>query len=361
MLAPVASMLCAESHQINSIILSMMKMDFVTFVRRFKFFFSLCGIGEFNIQAKVSRTWKARLTDNLLALLYLLVVIVMYCLAFYGRMVSPVPLTSVNSLLAFIHVCCEFLLHLMIAGQTLFYREKMKRLVRSYEYIQQYMLTRMNYSVGFGNLGKRFILMIAVLFIPCLGMLIWRLIGMLTNGLSCSLIIVIFYVLSAVAQFHIIVHIELLKFFLHTTSQWVGTRATKVSVKGFQPPSNMLRKQYSAMLHLKWIHFKLYELSTNINHIFGWSLAVMFLRNAVEIAYGSYWFYLVYSFMDDRKYDYTGLIRKKIRFYSICVKVLLRRKMTLYNSLYSSSRTQHCSLFSVYSALKSHHIVRNVK
>lgn len=325
-------------------------MDFVTLVHRFKFFFGLCGVGEFNVQAKASLTWKARLADNLLAISYLLVVIAMYGLVLYGRMVSPVPFTSVNVILALIHVCCEFVLHLTITGQALFYREKMKRLVRTYDKIQRYMLKRMNYSVDFENLGKRFIPMIAVLFIPCLGMLIFRLTTILTIGLSLSTITVVFYFLSGMVQLHIIVHIELLKFLLNSTLQWLGTRATEVSANGFHQPDDMLRKQYSAVLHLKWIHFKLYELSTKINRIFGWSLTVLILRNAVEIAYGAYWFYLVQSFMFDPgfKFPYTGLIRKKI-YVSILFAI----------NFFSAGKC-HC-ITAYFSAFKSHHIVKNIE
>lgn len=284
-------------------------MDFVTLIHRFRILFSLCGLGEFSPRSKVSPTWRTRLSYILPAIVYLFVVIVLYCFAMYFRTFYPDSTATVNNACAYLHVSCEFLLHLTITVQALFHNDHSNQVFRSYESIQKYMLKRLNYRVDFKIFEKRLVCVFFVLSVPCMALLGWRLLVTLREPTAeFNLLSITLYFLSSVVQLYIVVHVELLKFFVDTTSQWLQARASEVSANNFHLPHDVLRieNQQSVVLHLKWIHFKLWEISINFNRIFGMSLSALILRNAVEIAFGVYGFFLY----ERMKYSYKTLIRK---------------------------------------------------
>lgn len=284
-------------------------MDFIALIQRFKILFSLCGLGEFVPRSKVSPTWRTRLIDIFPAIVYMSVVIVLYRFAIHFRILYPDTTATVNNACAYLHVSCEFLLHLTITVQALFHRGHFDQMFRSYDSIQKYMSKRLNHRVDFKIFEKRIFRVILVLSVPCMTLLSWRLIVTLRKPtVQFNLISIALYFLSSVVQLYIVVHVELLKFFVNTTSQWLQAQASEVSASNFRLPNDVLRveNQHSAVLHLKWIHFKLWEISINVNRIFGMSLSAIILRNAVEIAFGVYGFFLY----ERMKYSYMTLIRK---------------------------------------------------
>lgn len=281
-------------------------MNFVTFIQRYNILFNLCGIGEFCTHARVSLTLQAKFAENILAIFYLLIIIVLYSFAIYFRISATLSFRTLNNIFAYMLTSSELILHLTISGQAIVFRRQFNELARSYGSIHMYMTKRVKCGVYLEDFGRRLNRVIFVLIFPCLMTLIWRAtMPLISFRMPFNIIVLTFYFLSMVVELHIIAHVELLNFFLNTATHWLCTRTTKFSAMDLYQPTKQSMNGYSEIQHVKWIHFKLWELTTDINRIFGWSLGAMILRNGIEIAYGAY---LVYLFGSAQ--NYVGLIRK---------------------------------------------------
>lgn len=290
-------------------------MDFETLLRRYKIVFSLFGLGEFDPKARALPSWKTRLAAIFPVFSYSILVIVLCCVAIYFRSVNPLHNSTFNNFFAYSHFSFELMLQFCIIVQTIFFREKLKRVVRLYDSIQKYMWKRANHDVHFNSFENRVHRILLIVFFPGLIVLIWRAVTSIRNFHKPFYIVLLpMYLLTVLVQLHIIVHVELLKFFQNTTTQWLRELTSEFTAKNLHQPKQLFEAQpkntHSIELQqLKWIHFKLYETSENVNRIFGWSLAAMISRNAVEIACGVYWFFIYNS---RKTTSYMALMRKTI-------------------------------------------------
>lgn len=295
--------------------LSVLQMDFDILLRRYKLLFSLYGLGEFDTRARVSPTWESRFMAIFPAVSYLILVIVLCCFAIYFRSVYSAASSTLNNFFAYSHFSFEILLQLCIIVQTIFSREKLKRVVLLYDSIQKYMWKRLNHGIHFKNFENSVNRILLIVLLPGLIVFIWRTVVSIRNFQKPFYIILLpIYLLSVLVQLHIIVHVELLKFLQNTTTQWLHGLTLEFSAKNLHQPMGLLEMQSRnshlfELQHLKWIHFKLWENSVNFNQIFGWSLAAMISRNAAEIAYGVCW---VFFYKSVKTTTYMILIRKAV-------------------------------------------------
>lgn len=277
-------------------------MDFGTFTHRFKIFFSFFGFVRFSAHAKVSSTCTTIFAGNLPAICYLLILIVLYLCSVYIQYGFANFHQTVKTIIVYTNISSEALLQTSIIAQALVFPKKLKKLYSTYEFIQRYMKTRMGRCIEFNEIQKRLSHLAIVVLVPYLGTAILRK-TLITNHTNTFFndIVLTFYFLSSMAQIHIIVHIELLNYFLTLTKQWLHTRSSDFSATRLYQRKDTMNG-YSELLHLKLIHFKLWEVSINLNNIFGWSLGAIFLRNFIEIAYGVYW---IYMFCSQGKYLFS--------------------------------------------------------
>lgn len=263
-------------------------MDFDSLLRRFGVLFSLFGISPFTTSETVQK-WKTNV--------YLLFIIGLLASAIYFRFYAASYDGTVNSIISYIHIFIELFLHFAIIGQTLVFRERLRKLCCSYDFIQKFMKTRMQHNVDFNVFQRRLYFLIVTVFVPSLTTLILRRALTRTDFLSAfNNIRAFFYLLSSLVQLHIIVHLELLKFFLTLMQQWLLKQATEISATFLYQQRDLLKTHqlnvYNKILQLKFIHFNLWSLSVNVNRIFGWSLGAIIVRNSIEVAYGAYWVYV---------------------------------------------------------------------
>lgn len=272
-------------------------MDFETIVHRFKLIFNFLGLVHFRAIATVPlSTWKTKCGEKLPAIIYLLVLVVLYSFSLYFRFAFTSFNQTVRTMIAYTNVSFELILQFTVIGQALVNHRKLRKLCTAYVFIQKYMRNQMGHRLEFNEFQRRIYQLIILIIVPVIGTLILRKTLITTETiLAFNDILLTFYFLSAFAQVHIIVHVELLKFFLALTIQWLQARLSDFSATSLYQRSNLLKTQqlngYTEILHLKLIHFKLWEISININQIFGWSLGAIFLRNFIEIACGGYWIY----------------------------------------------------------------------
>lgn len=282
-------------------------MDFGALTHRFKIFFSFFGFVHFSARTRVLSTCSTRFARNLPAICYLLILIVLYMNSLYFQYGFANFHQTVKTIIVYTNISSEALLQISIIAQALVFHKQLKKLCSTYEFIQRYMKSRMGRCVKFNEFQKRISHLVIVVIVPYLGTAILRK-TLITNHTDTVFndIVLTFYFLSSMAQIHIIVHIELLNYFLTLTKQWLHTRSSDFSATRLYQRKDLLKMQqlngYNEVLHLKLIHFKLWEVSININKIFGWSLGAIFLRNFIEIAYGAYW---IYMFSSQGKYLFS--------------------------------------------------------
>lgn len=273
-------------------------MDFETLVRRFRILFRFCGLIHFSVHPKEAPSWRTKFVQSFPAICYLLIISTMYSFALYFRYGFSNLSQTVRTIIAYTNISCEVVLQFTIVGQSLMNRDKLSKLYRTYQFIQKYLRTHTNSdSIQFNEFRTRIFQLIILVFGPCAITVVLRQ-NLMTNhtNIPFNNIVLVFYLLSTLVQLHIIIHMELLKFFLTLTKQWLQTRSSTFSTKTLYERRGQLKVQfpngYTEILDLKLIHYKLWEVSVYINQIFGWCLGAIFVRNFIELAYGAYWIYL---------------------------------------------------------------------
>lgn len=277
-------------------------MDFETLLRRFKIIFSFCGITPFEAPTQSAQKWKKTFAQLFPAIFYSLLVIVLIAIATWYRnqftlIFSRSPFEIVSISIAYTRLFIELLLQMVFIGQAFIFRERMKKLCRDYDYIQNYMKSRMEHNIDFNVLQRRFYQLIITVFLPHLTTFVLRR-ALVDNRFLFVMflnVFTIFYFLASVLQIYIIVHVELLRFFVMQMTNWLREQVSELSKSSLCARKDLRTQQmngYNKILQLKFLHFKLWKLSLDFNRIFGWSLAALILRNSTEIAYGIYWIYL---------------------------------------------------------------------
>lgn len=191
-------------------------------------------------------------------------------------------------------VSAEFSLQVAVVAQALVFREKMKKLCRDYDSIQEHIHARMEYNVDFNVLRKRLHVLIVTVLVPYLAVYTYRR-TLLTRENLFSIIInilALFYLMASFVQLHVIAHVELLRFYLTQMTRWLQEQLFEFSATALCERKNSARIQqlncYNRILQLKYLHFKLWKLSMDFKRNFGWSLTAIILRNTIEISFGAY-------------------------------------------------------------------------
>lgn len=277
-------------------------MDFETLIRRFNIIFSFCGITPFDAPTRSAHKWKKTFAQLFPAIFYLLTSIALFAAAICYRdqfilIFSKSNFGIVSIATAFTRLFIELLLQLVFIGQAIIFRERMKKLYHDYDYIQNYMKTRMKHNIDFNVFQRRFFQLTITVFLPHLTTIVLRrvLVDIRFKFVIFLNVFSLFYSLASVVQIYIIVHVELLRFFVMQMTNWLREQVSELSKPSLCARKDLRAHQingYNKILQLKFLHFKLWKLSLDFNRIFGWSLAALILRNSTEIAYGIYWIYL---------------------------------------------------------------------
>lgn len=321
-------------------------MDFELLIRRYAILLRFFGVFSFNASTKSKKKWKINFVEIFPAFFYLVFVIGVFVVASWNQYSLSSDYTSMNSIFAYTYLCSEICLQLAFVGQAIVCRERLKKLFRSFDFIQNYMKSGMKYNVEFSVFQKRLYQLTIIIFVSHTITVALR---KFLNARESNTIYIhsrgIFHVLASLVQLHVIAHVELLKFFLALMTRWLQEEASDISASSLHLRKDLLKEQqlngYNKILQLKLIHFKLWEITSNFNRIFGWSLGIIILRNSLEIAYKAYWVCL-YSFRGAR---FTAILRKLIIPISWHFLTLLGHFRTcsdLYDLYHSNCNTNQC-------------------
>lgn len=282
-------------------------MNFEALISRPEFLFNFFGLCQFDTRINVSTKWVPRFA----AVAYFLLIIVLFAISIYARYCYSNHNEIIFSIITYSHISSEVWLQLTIIGQVLFFGHQLKKLCCLYDFIQKYMRTRVGHSIEFSRFQKRIWLLTGLVLVPHVTTIILRkALFRIHISTMFNVIHLIFYFLSMLAKLHVLIQLELLTFFLKLTTHWLQSRTVEFSASKLFHQNAVLKMHemsgYTEVLHLKLLHFKLWEVSTSVNRIFGWSMGAIIFRNFIEMAYGSYWFYL---FSAERMFTYRSMLR----------------------------------------------------
>lgn len=281
-------------------------MEFETLISRFRIIFNFFGLIQFNTYSNASQKRVSRFA----AIVFSVILIATFLISIYLRHFYSHFSEIIFSIISYSQLFSELLLQLTIVAQALVFSKKLTRLRYLYDFIQKYMRTRIGYRAEFDGFQNRIYSVAALVLVPHLITLVLQK-ALLPFEMSSAfnMIHLAFYFVSALVKLHIAIQVELFICFLKLTTHWLRTCTDSFSASKLHGRSTQLEiqrlKGYMGILHMKLIHFKLWEISNSINQIFGWSVAAIILRNFIEMSYGAYWFYL-FSYL---QLQYTSLLR----------------------------------------------------
>lgn len=227
---------------------------------------------------------------------YLALVVIAGIVCVYAQsQLSRFPVI-VDTVVTYLLIGSECLLHLTVIVQTILHRETVNELNRKYATIQEYLRARWRHPITFDEFVRS---------VRCRAILFLALFLLTLSSHECSrwggenvLLESGFLALqfaSSLVLMRMVVHVSLLNFFYTVSTNWVQPKTTTdvLSVGMGQ------RAIVSELRHLKFVHFKLWQISGSINDIYGWSMMAIIFRNYFEFFYAVitvYWV-LIYSLL----------------------------------------------------------------
>lgn len=291
-------------------------MDYEAFAHRFLYLFYLIGFSACNPCAAHTipiETWKTRLIQFVPTFFYLALTITLCIVSEYEQSHSSYFVETTNTIVAFMLIFSECILNFTVIGQTIWFRRHFQRMCRKYIIFEKYIHVRLNHSVEFMSFQSSFCRVVGLQLLPFLVTLIVRkTLLSFTVNLMLENMLMMSKFLAIVVNLHIIIHVKLLNFFYAFAVDWLKTQVTLFSapraINAYDSMASITYSGRNKMHQMKFIHFKLWDISRSINRIFGWSMAAIIFRNWVEAAYSVYWIYL-YWMLDHNKWT---LLRKYV-------------------------------------------------
>lgn len=275
-----------------------LKMDFEAISRRFLYPFFILGLSSIDPSIEVSTLApKAASIDFISTLIYLIIVTASFVVSTYAGTLSK-HVQIINIVFLYAYLLCEGLLNFTVAIQAILYRKNFRKLHAMYRSIQNYLSIQIGQNVQIDKLHHRLWCVVFMLWTPyAYELFIHNILhGDRSNQLLENTMLILHFFGIAV-QMNILIHVEILNFFATHSTQWLHTRTEK-TLSLYENTSLNSMKQKNAFLeirHFKYIHFQLWKISKYINHIFGWSMAVIIFRNFIGLAYSGYWIYMLVS------------------------------------------------------------------
>lgn len=306
--------------------LSTMSLFKMEFDRGFSYIFYFVGL-----HPRLNRSAsKSRIFDIFPTVVYSIVVAMAVALSFYAQFQLSIFPVVVDTVATYLLICSECVLNFTVIVQMLLYRSNFKNLYRKYVAIQKYISSRVKQPIRFNEFLSTFGCLVATVLMPFVFTVSIRTTIMSTGAnilLDAGLMVLQFA--ASLVQLHTIIHVSLLNFFYKCSTKWLNVRVPDVltmhAYQTCESSEELQRANIAELRQIKFFHFKLWEISTNINRIFGWSIFAIIFRNYFEIFYSVlsiYWMHL-YSLKENPGWI---LLRKSIIY--------------IHSSIFQSSKTR---------------------
>lgn len=279
---------------------SIIKMDFERGVRGVSHVFYLFGL---NPRLTSSASVKRRILD-ILPTVFFAVVAALACLAcIYAQAVLSVFYVIVDSIATYLLIGSECFLNLTVVLQMVYHRENLKNLYCKYVKIQKYLSFRVKQPIRFDEFLNTFTYQTIGIVLPLVLTVCMRVnIHTVFKNLVLEPSLVVLQLTSALVQLHIIAHVGLLNFLYTFSTKWMNVPKPDVlkmrAGQTCEAARELQKANLAELRQLKFFHFKIWEISLNINRIFGWSILAIIFRNYFEVFYSTitiYWFYMYSS------------------------------------------------------------------
>lgn len=231
-------------------------------------------------RANLSRA-KLRVLDFLPIVLHMAFVAFAGALCVYAQSQLSRFRVIVDTVATYLLVGSECMLHLTVVVQIVLHRENVKELYRQYETILHHLNSRSKRPIRFDGFIRTFRrLSAAILALFMFTLFIRKIIYHKAANLPLETGLLMLQFASSLVQLRTIVHVSLTNFFY-----MIATKQMRVRVPVVLTIGSLQGGSAAELRHLKFFHFKLWEVAKIINAIYGWSTLAIILRNYFEVFY----------------------------------------------------------------------------
>lgn len=285
------------------------KMEFERAVHGFLYIFYFVGLTSFRPHVNLT-TWQSKIIDIFPTIFYTLLIVVASGVSIYAQSYLSVFPEVVDTVVTYLLIGSECALNVSVIVQTLFFREQFKRLYRKYVALQKYIIFRMDCRMRFDEFQSAYGCLTLVVLIPfALTLCARKTIYSSAANLVLESGMMGLQFAPSLVHLHTIIHVNLLNFFYAFLTGWLKVQIPKFAQHTHESSREQQCMNITELRQLKFIHYKLWEISLHINQIFGWSNLAIIFRNYFEVAYSTLTVYWIYLYSSPNQSLWT-LIRK---------------------------------------------------
>lgn len=206
----------------------------------------------------------------------------MYYAVNYGR---------TDSIAAFLFVASDSLSNAVVVVQLFMYsrttRDVYRKFLEVQSYARQKLAIQLDYQMYCYGYLRKIIFMVILYALMCAAKFCIRTSesDFILGQCYCAL-----RLFNMLGKSHALLYVDMLENIVSACY----SRVTFVEDKNIPRiiPRNEITKVLNSMKHYKAMHFKLYEISIQINRIFGWSFITLFTECFVDTSYSLYWTFI---------------------------------------------------------------------
>lgn len=268
-------------------------MDFKTTTQPYLQLFYFTGLSSFyqeriDLKSLKSPRLVRRFIFNILCIS---VVIVISAIQYYLQITRKLKFYHNSFGIFFITIDCA--IHILVVIISMRNTEAIMRLYSGFRELDRYMVAKGNRTVDYHRFHSRTVFSLACIILPMVVTLfVSRLIPSRLFTSTSENLQIISTLLYGVVQTQIVFYVVLFNNLINWFKCWIKHKAgSSFCLPIAQNIINVRRRDHSdhaVFRPLKYVHFKLWELSQNISMVFGWTLLLIIFRNWFTVGYNMY-------------------------------------------------------------------------
>lgn len=274
-------------------------MDFLRATRPYLYVFYCLGLTPVDIQPKYLKIRFIRLLPIFMQISFALSSSILITksiiqiskrdLEFYGR---------TELVFFYLWIFSQYLRTIVIFIQCIFFKSLITEITTIFQNLEIYFVTHFHYQILYDSFAKEYrtkVVLVTVLYAQSVTSFLIR--CWMEKRLPVDKLLLIILVAYTIATFfHIIFYIEMLSFYIDQLLIIVNENNIKHNRDEIE--NNLLirnpgnnHRMWSKLHCVKTVHFRLWEVSRQINAYFGWCIIVIFLLTFIDTIYSVYWLF----------------------------------------------------------------------
>lgn len=197
--------------------------------------------------------------------------------------------------ITFFYMLCDILKAFCVAMQCIVYERQMREIASTFNKLDSFFVIHLNHRIRCQKLGKKilvyaFVIVIMANYVPYIVVFAVRAI-IDKVYISYRIAAQFVHIMQSVTTMHVIFYVEALTFYLSQLNcvikRDMGTNTTSRHTNKYK--SRILVR--NKIKCYKSVHFRLWEVSEQINVYFGWTMAVIFAHAFVKLVYTAHWMF----------------------------------------------------------------------